>query len=121
MHLGVLGQSDKNRSKIIMNHENLRSSSGFDPSCPQIPGAPLNYPAYVRLPKPPARCTVSGICRSTMIMLISGPSPSVRSKVLKRAGAKRGIRLVETASLLGYLASLPDADETINKEDGSHE
>lgn len=78
------------------------------------------YPVYVRLPKPPEKCGVSGLCRSTLNLLISGAAPVVKSKVLKQRGAQRGIRLIETASLLGYLKSLPDGGET-SVEGGRYE
>lgn len=104
-----------------MNIPNSRPLGGCETPCLQpAEGGPL-YPAYVRLPKPPARCPVSSICRSTMISLISGAAPLVKSKVLKQPGAKRGIRLVDTASLLTYLDSLPDSEETLNKEGACHE
>lgn len=63
-------------------------------------------PEFVRIPKNGARCPVSGLSRSSMIGLISGSSPPVRSVVLRQQGATRGIRLVNTQSLVSYLHGL---------------
>lgn len=68
-------------------------------------------PDYIRLPKPGARCAISGLSRTTLIEL-SVPSrcndfrPPVESKHIKRAGAQRGIRLISRESLLAYLKQL---------------
>lgn len=76
-------------------------------------------PVYVRLPKAGEKCKVSGLCRTTLFELTSGPSPKVRSKLLKQPGSKRGVRLVEVSSLLQYLDSLPDTAESSNVKGGS--
>jgi hypothetical protein len=63
-------------------------------------------PPYVRLPRPGARCPWTGLSRGTMNELILGPDAPVRSLVITRPGAHRGIRLIEFASLLQYLDGL---------------
>lgn len=79
-----------------------------------------HQPAYVRLPKAGEKCVVSGLCRTTLFELTSGSSPKVRSKILKQPGASRGIRLIEVASLLAYIDSLPESVESINEKGGTN-
>lgn len=68
-------------------------------------------PEWLRLPAPGSRCRFTGLSRSTLNELtIAGPandgSPPVKSVVLRKRGALRGIRLVSYDSLMGYLAEL---------------
>lgn len=68
-------------------------------------------PEWVRLPAPGARCRFTGLSRSTLNELtIAGPAndgtPPVKSVVLRKRGALRGIRLINFDSLMGYLAAL---------------
>lgn len=87
---------------------------------PRMGAMTSEFPAFIRLPKPPEKCTISGLCRSTLVKLISGPNPLVNSKVLKQPGSKRGIRLIEVSSLLAYLNGLPDAAGEFNREGFNH-
>lgn len=69
-------------------------------------------PEWIRLPAPRARCPFTGLSRSTLNELtIPGPAndgnPPVRSVVLRKRGALRGIRLISYDSLMKYLAGLP--------------
>ena len=73
-------------------------------------------PAYVRLPKSSTRCSVSGLSRSSLNELIlpsagNGFKPPVRSRVLKKHGASRGVRLIDVESLLSYIKNLPTVGE----------
>ena len=68
-------------------------------------------PEWLRLPAPGARCRFTGLSRSTLNELtIPGPandgSPPVKSVVLRKRGAMRGIRLISYDSLMRYLAEL---------------
>jgi hypothetical protein len=80
----------------------------------QPPAAALSEttkPEWLRLPAPGARCRFTGLSRSTLNELtIAGPandgSPPVKSVVLRKRGAMRGIRLISYDSLMGYLATL---------------
>ena len=68
-------------------------------------------PEWVRLPAPRNRCRFTGLSRSTLNELtIAGPAndgvPPVKSVVLRKRGALRGIRLISYDSLMGYLATL---------------
>ncbi len=70
-------------------------------------------PEWVRLPAPTTRCRFTGLSRSTICELVNpceanGYNPPVKSVVLKKRGAIRGIRLVHLDSLLTYLGSLGD-------------
>jgi hypothetical protein len=68
-------------------------------------------PEWLRLPAPGARCRFTGLSRSTLNELtIAGPAndgvPPVKSVVLRKRGALRGIRLINYDSLMQYLAEL---------------
>jgi len=68
-------------------------------------------PEWLRLPAPGHRCPFTGLSRSTLNeLIISGPAndghPPVKSVVLRRRGALRGIRLINYDSLMAYLMSL---------------
>ena len=68
-------------------------------------------PEWLRLPAPGARCRFTGLSRSTLNELtIPGPAndgvPPVKSVVLRKRGALRGIRLISYDSLMRYLAEL---------------
>lgn len=66
-------------------------------------------PRYLRLPKAGERCRFTGLCRSFLNGLIlptkaNGHKPPVRSAVLKLdRNATRGVRLIDTASLLSWI------------------
>jgi hypothetical protein len=68
-------------------------------------------PEWLRLPAPGERCRFTGLSRSTLNELtIAGPAndgvPPVKSVVLRKRGALRGIRLINYDSLMQYLAEL---------------
>jgi hypothetical protein len=68
-------------------------------------------PEWLRLPAPGARCRFTGLSRSTLNELtIAGPAndgvPPVKSVVLRKRNALRGIRLISYDSLMQYLAEL---------------
>ena len=72
---------------------------------------PSEKPEWIRLPKPGERCTYTGLSRSTLNELTI-PSdtndflPPVRSAVIKKRGAMRGIRLISFDSLMEYINAL---------------
>lgn len=72
-------------------------------------GVPIRprLPEFLRLPASGLRCPVSGLTRSALNELILGDAPPVRSVVLRKRGAVRGVRLIDTASLLDYLHRQP--------------
>jgi hypothetical protein len=68
-------------------------------------------PEWLRLPAPGSRCRFTGLSRSTLNELtIPGPAndgtPPVKSVVLRKRGALRGIRLISYDSLMRYLSDL---------------
>jgi hypothetical protein len=72
-------------------------SSSFDPS-------------FIRLPKPGAHCPYTQLSRSALDLLVRPQKannfrPPVVSKVVKREGTTRGIRLISYPSLQRYLQS----------------
>ena len=77
---------------------------------PSSPANPASGPEWLRLPAPGKRRPHSGLSRSTLNELsIPGPAnehrPPVKSVVLRKRGALRGIRLISYDSLMQYLAS----------------
>lgn len=71
----------------------------------------MTKPEWLRLPAPGARCRFTGLSRSTLNELtIPGPAndgfPPVKSVVLRKRGALRGIRLISYDSLMQYLNTL---------------
>jgi hypothetical protein len=78
---------------------------------PTAASAETTKPEWLRLPAPGARCRFTGLSRSTLNELtIPGPandgSPPVKSVVLRKRGALRGIRLISYDSLMSYLSGL---------------
>jgi len=69
--------------------------------------APLR-PEFVRVPREGSYCPFTGLSRTAISRLIlpaeaNGYNPPVRSVCLRQKGRIRGIRLVDYASLIGYL------------------
>ncbi len=72
-------------------------------------------PAYIRLPATGARCPHSSLARSALDALtraqeLNNYKPPVKSKILKIAGQKSGVRLIDYKSLMAYLNALPDEE-----------
>ena len=68
-------------------------------------------PEFIRLPAPNERCRYTGLSRSTLCELSipsrkNGFQPPVKSVLIRKRGALRGIRLLAYDSLIGYLKSL---------------
>ena len=73
----------------------------------------LSDPAYLRYPAPGYRDPLTGLSRGTLSELVvpcqaNGFNPPVRSVLLKKQGATRGIRLIHVPSLLAHLDRLAD-------------
>jgi len=71
----------------------------------------IDRPEYIRLPRPGNRCRLTGLSRSTLAELIvpcdaNDHKPPVKSVVIKKRGAIRGIRLINFDSLLDHLRHL---------------
>ena len=76
----------------------------------------IEHPEWLRLPQPGQRCRFTGLSRSTLNELcidspVNGYSAPVKSIVLKKRGAMRGIRLISYDSLMAHLESLVDKNE----------
>lgn len=77
---------------------------------------PVVVPEFIRLPPPGSRCPYTGLSRSTLNQLIlateaNGFTPPVRSHVLRKKGAKTGVRLVVFSDLLNFIRGLPAGTE----------
>ena len=66
-------------------------------------------PAFTRLPRPGQREPFSGLCRSQLFALIK--SGRVKSHSLKMPGCKRGVRLIDCASLRATIESFGDGQQ----------
>ncbi len=68
-------------------------------------------PEWIRLPSPKVKCPFTGLSRSTLYQLVghteaNGFKPPVKSIVIRKRGAARGVRLISYDSLMAYLASV---------------
>jgi len=81
---------------------------------PLAAGSQNELPCYVRLPGSGGRCRWTSLTRSAMNALVLGPNPPVKSVVVARKGASRGIRLVHLRSLLEHLSGLMTQQENGN-------
>ena len=73
-----------------------------------IATGPHFEPEYIRLPKPRERDPIFGLSRSYLNVLIlpcneNDYRPPVRSVVLRRKGAKTGVRLINVQSLREFI------------------
>lgn len=81
------------------------------PTPPPATSTDALKPEWLRLPAPGSRCRFTGLSRSTLNELtIPGPAndgtPPVKSVVLRKRGALRGIRLISYDSLMAHLENL---------------
>lgn len=72
------------------------------------PHTPLSRPEFLRLPQGGCRCPHTGLSRSALNALIlptpeNDFRPPVRSFVLRKRGARTGIRLIDFDSLAAYI------------------
>jgi len=74
------------------------------------------FPAYIRMPRKGRFCWLTGLSRTALYDLISGPKPQVKSVSLRQGTANRGARLVEVQSLLDWIRS-HDVDEVVGVAD----
>lgn len=84
-------------------------------------GSVTAVPEWLRLPRPRHRCPITGLSRSTLCELVV-PSrandymPPVRSVLIKKKHAVRGVRLINLESLRQYLESLSKTSRTENPD-----
>ena len=83
---------------------------------PRVVTAPI-HPEFVRLPKPGELCPYTGMARSALNELVlptprNSQKPPVKSFVLRKRGAKTGIRLIEFQSLIEFIRQHPQ-EETL--------
>ncbi len=76
---------------------------------------PSEKPEWIRLPKPGERCIYTGLSRSTLNELtipsdVNDYLPPVRSAVIKKRGAMRGIRLISYDNLMEHINGLCEAE-----------
>jgi len=90
----------------VNNHAYLPPASA-ESKLGTIPAIPL----WIRLPKSLARCPYIGLSRGTIVGLVlpcaaNDNRPPVKSCVIKKKHAVRGVRLVSGPSLAEYLDSI---------------
>ena len=78
-----------------------------------VPELPFEGPVWLRLPAPRTRCHYTGLSRTSLLELCApcqrnSFQPPVVSKVVRKRGAIRGIRLICFNSLMTYLRALED-------------
>ena len=88
------------------------TASPIAPAATDGPGAGIR-PEFLRLPPPGQQCPWSDLSRSGLNGLIlptaeNNFKPPVRSFVLRKKGAKTGIRLIDYASLSSYIRDHED-------------
>jgi hypothetical protein len=66
-------------------------------------------PEWIRLPKEGGTCPHSGLTRSYLANLLR--NRLVKSKVLRRPGAIRGVRLVSYDSLMAYIGNATEGQD----------
>jgi len=88
----------------IANHLNTGHST--DPLAVPALGATPGHvkPEWLRLPKPGTQCPFCGLSRTSLYTLCK--EGKVKSVVLRKRGASRGIRLVAWDSLFSFINSL---------------
>lgn len=74
---------------------------------------------WIRLPSPGERCPRTGLSRGTFNDLIFADPPKVKSVVLKKPGASRGVRLLFWPSVRSYLLGLMEEQNQESEEVGS--
>jgi hypothetical protein len=93
----------KESSYYQSHHELLTPHSLTGAGISSFSPPTTSLPEFVRLPKAGSRCHWTGLSRSALCELILPAQAPVKSVVLKRRGAKRGIRLIHLPSLIAYL------------------
>ena len=72
---------------------------------------PANFkPETIRLPKPGTLCPHSGLSRTVQYQLCK--EGKIKSVVLRKRGSARGVRLIFYDSLISYLRSLEEEQNT---------
>jgi hypothetical protein len=92
----------------MQNDMHLQNREQFTVGPLSVATGPYFEPEYIRLPKPRERDPVFGLSRSYLNVLILPSSennyrPPVRSVVLRRKGAKTGVRLISVQSLREFI------------------
>jgi len=77
----------------------------------------IQKPEWIRLPRPGERDRLTGLSRSTLCELaVPGAAndfkPPVKSILIKKRNAQRGIRLINFDSLIEYLRNLETESAT---------
>ena len=102
-------------SMVAANAQYISSYAGASGVVPARSVLPVK-PEWIRLPLPSARCPYTGLSRTTLTELsvpceANGRKPPVESKLLRKRGSLRGIRLLNYDSLMAYLHALPNASD----------
>ena len=93
----------------------MKHSNFLDSAVSQLTATPATdqptKPEFIRLPLPGGRCRYTGLSRTTLCELAIPSAtndfrPPVKSVLIRKRGALRGIRLINFDSLLEYLRNL---------------
>jgi hypothetical protein len=67
-------------------------------------------PEFIRLPKAPAVCPVTGLPRTTMVELLKEAGSKVKVRRFRKRGSTRGVLLIGRQSLIDYIDGQPAPD-----------
>ena len=91
-------------------------------SAPHLDGGKpvFNNSVWLRLPRPGARCPITGLSRSSLAELVrpcprNDFSPPVEARLLKRRTARRGVLLINRAALLTHIEGLPTPESQMQE------
>jgi hypothetical protein len=82
------------------------------------PSEPPPEETWIRGPHPKGRCRYTGLPRTTLFELVERSRGKIKTVLLKKPGAIRGVRLIHLGSLQKYLSSLAEAQgKDVDKEE----
>lgn len=71
--------------------------------CPPPTATDLQNAAWIRLPKPLARCPLTGLSRPGLQDLCERSGGAIKKVRIQRPGTARGVVIIHRKSLLAYL------------------
>jgi hypothetical protein len=100
--------------------KNMSATTIAPVEAPPIDSTQLRRIEFLRLPKPGQLCPYTGLSRSFINSLVLPTNankykPPVRSFVLRRQGARTGVRIVDASSLFSYIRAHEDRGERVSR------
>jgi hypothetical protein len=109
----------------MQNEIHLQNKEQFTVGPLSIATGPQFLPEFIRLPKPRERDPLFGLSRSYLNVLILPSAendyrPPVRSVVLRRKGARTGVRLINVQSLREFIERQEAKPEDVCPDHGQN-